>query len=291
MNKLDLTWNEEILKDFKQTWEERVGAPPEEELVKAFCNVDMEPDMKFILTYDTTTVLVDCKDPKMLRCMKTLWGTWGEIIAENPDMQVYYLNHEKLDEVGNTRYDVVEKEERPNIMVFYRMYHQWKYIWPSLGTITLEEVIEDDTISQEIKSMLFSLPSMNLTDRLTKVDTYVHEATQNGERLNGVYDLFKGTLMDIPCTYVRTWDASTDRMFCLAVDESITKARDAAPWLMTMPRDLIPHIKTICRQGEKFTVTWDTPEFQRSEAYAKKMKSPPEHIPADIYWSKMTFET
>lgn len=101
-----------------------------------------------------------------------------------------------------------------------------------------------------------------LSERLVKVDTYVHEkdaslmlGTTQSELLN-VYDLlsFRGEGLDVK--YVRCYCPSTDRMFLLPVESRFKNAKDAIASLYRVPRVLKPHIKSISRQGERFSTTF-----------------------------------
>ena len=69
----------------------------------------------------------------------------------------------------------------------------------------------------------------------------------------GVYTLFKGKINDTNIAYVRCYCPSTDRMFFLGVDSRHTNAKDAISSLYRIPAKLKSHIKSISRQGERYS--------------------------------------
>ena len=96
-------------------------------------------------------------------------------------------------------------------------------------------------------------------EHLKEIDSYVDkkedkylEGTTGGMNV-GVYTLFKGTINNEPIAYVRCYCPSSDRMFFLGVDSSHKTAKDAIGSLYRIPTKLKPHIKSISRQGERFS--------------------------------------
>ena len=96
-------------------------------------------------------------------------------------------------------------------------------------------------------------------ESLNEVDTYVDkkeekylQGTTGGMNI-GVYTLFKGEINNEKIAYVRCYCPSTDRMFFLGVDDVHNNAKDAIASLYRIPFKLKKHIKSISRQGERFS--------------------------------------
>ena len=85
-----------------------------------------------------------------------------------------------------------------------------------------------------------------------KKDQRYLTGTTNGMNI-GVYTLFKGNINETNIAYVRCYCPSTDRMFFLGVDSSHTNAKDAIASLYRIPSKLKKHIKSISRQGERYS--------------------------------------
>ena len=98
-----------------------------------------------------------------------------------------------------------------------------------------------------------------LSKHLSEIDTYKDQkdikyltGTSGGMNI-GVYTLFKGVVNNIKYSFVRCYCPSTDRMFFLGCDPKYNKAKDAIASMYRLPKKLIPHIKYIQRQGERFS--------------------------------------
>jgi hypothetical protein len=85
-----------------------------------------------------------------------------------------------------------------------------------------------------------------------KKDEQYLKGTTKGMNV-GVYTLFKGIINGVGIAYVRCYCPSTDRMFFLGVDDSYKTAKDAIASLYRIPSKLKSHIKSISRQGERFS--------------------------------------
>lgn len=96
-------------------------------------------------------------------------------------------------------------------------------------------------------------------DNLKEVDNFVDkkdlqylEGTTKGMNV-GVYTLFKGEINNENIAFVRCYCPSTDRIFFLGVDSIHKTAKDAIASLYRIPSKLKAHIKSISRQGERFS--------------------------------------
>lgn len=95
----------------------------------------------------------------------------------------------------------------------------------------------------------------NLTESDTFVDKKSEEylkGTTGGMNI-GVYTLFKGQINRERIAYIRCYCPSTDRMFFLGVDNKYKTAKDAIASLYRIPLKLKPYIKSVSRQGERFS--------------------------------------
>jgi len=131
---------------------------------------------------------------------------------------------------------------------------------------------------------------------LKEVDTYTDKKDEKylkgttGGMNVGVYTLFKGGINGEKVAYVRCYCPSTDRMFFLGVAPENKNAKDAIASLYRIPSKLKSHIKSIARQGERFSTTF-------TDAGTKIMKSLSESDTANLvsingndYFKLMSYE-
>jgi hypothetical protein len=134
------------------------------------------------------------------------------------------------------------------------------------GTFKIEDFIAET--NEEKKSTCIAFMQEKFGDEylitffkkyLNEVDTFVDKkeekyliGTTGGMNI-GVYTLFKGKINNAEIAYVRCYCPSTDRMFFLGVDEKYKNAKDAIASLYRIPMKLKSHIKSISRQGERFS--------------------------------------
>lgn len=172
-------------------------------------------------------------------------------------------------------------------------------------TYTVENFLSES--NEEIKSAVISFIQARdgetgvydfLKENLEEVDTYVDVkdeslmvGTTNSTNI-GVYTLFKGKINDIEIAYVRCYCPSTDRMFFLGVQPHHTNAKDAIASLYQIPVVLKDKIKTISRQGEKFSTTFDeqTTIDIKNGKYSDKELREYTSISGDEYFNLMTYE-
>ena len=172
-------------------------------------------------------------------------------------------------------------------------------------TYTVENFLSES--NEEIKSAVISFIQARdgetgvydfLKENLEEVDTYVDVkdeslmvGTTNSTNI-GVYTLFKGEINDIEIAYVRCYCPSTDRMFFLGVQPHHTNAKDAIASLYQIPVVLKDKIKTISRQGEKFSTTFDeqTTIDIKNGKYSDKELREYTSISGDEYFNLMTYE-
>jgi len=131
---------------------------------------------------------------------------------------------------------------------------------------------------------------------LKEVDTYVNkkddkflEGTTKGMNV-GVYTLFKGELNDYSIAYVRCYCPSSDRMFYLGVEDKHNNAKDAIASLYTVPNKLKPHVKSISRQGERFSTTFTETGLKLAKNLNKQELADLVSLSGNEYFSKMQFE-
>ena len=133
-------------------------------------------------------------------------------------------------------------------------------------------------------------------DHLEEIDTYVNkkddkylEGTTKGLNV-GVYTLFRGMMNGEPFKYVRCYCPSTDRMFFLGVDPDQTNAKDAIASLYRVPRKLATNVKSIQRQGERFSTVFDDEGKSIIETMEEKDFQDVVSISGNEYFSKMRYE-
>lgn len=137
-----------------------------------------------------------------------------------------------------------------------------------------------------------------LRENLQEIDTYVDkkenvylEGTIESTNI-GVYTLFKGNINNSEVAYVRCYCPSTDRMFFLGVEPNNTNAKDAIASLYQVPEILKDNIETICRQGEKFSTTFDdkTTEKLKNNQFSLEELNKYVSLPGEKYFQLMKFE-
>jgi len=130
---------------------------------------------------------------------------------------------------------------------------------------------------------------------LSKIDTYVDKkdnrflAGTKGMNI-GVYDLFKGEIEGVDLSFVRCYCPSSERMFFLQTEAKFSSAKDAIASLCQIPTVLLPFLKSIRRQGERFTTFYN--KGWKDVLAKAKDSGELEYTPlsGDKYFSIMEFE-
>jgi len=170
---------------------------------------------------------------------------------------------------------------------------------------TFEEFITEP--NEEIKSAVVSFIQSRdgdsgmyyfLKENLKEIDTYTDikrdeklEGTTKSTNI-GVYTLFKGSIDGNDLAYVRCYCPSTDRIFFLGVHPENTNAKDAIASLYRVPKILKNNIKSICRQGEKFSTVFDkktTTKLENGEYNENELKDYVS-LSGDEYFNFMEYE-
>ena len=168
---------------------------------------------------------------------------------------------------------------------------------------TIEDFLKED--NEEIKSVCIALMQEKYGDEyiinffrkyLNEVDTYVDKKNEKflkgttGGMNIGVYTLFKGKINNENIAYVRCYCPSTDRMFFLGVDSKHNNAKDAIASLYRIPSKLKDHIKSISRQGERYsTILTDTGKEILKKLSDKEISTISE-IPGNKYFELIKYE-
>ena len=131
---------------------------------------------------------------------------------------------------------------------------------------------------------------------LTEVDTYVNkkddkymQGTTKGMNV-GVYTLFKGNINNENIAYVRCYCPSTDRMFFLGVDSEYSTAKDAIASLYRIPKKLKSHIKSISRQGERYSTILTEDGNNILKVLKKNEIEDVSGIDGELYFELMQYE-
>jgi len=173
------------------------------------------------------------------------------------------------------------------------------------NTYTFQDFISEE--NEEIKSAIISYLELKngpigvydfIKDNLKEVDSFVDkkedrfmEGTTKSMNI-GVYTLFKGNINNIDIAYVRCYCPSTDRMFFLGVDPENTNAKDAIASLFRVPTVLKNKIKTISRQGEKFSIEFDEETIAKlqNNQFSQEELNTYTTVSGDEYFSLMKYE-
>lgn len=173
----------------------------------------------------------------------------------------------------------------------------------SIVPLRADEVIGNNEMPEEVRAILLGTQGIDLSQYLDKVSSYTAGKTIPNykgfkdldiiepirEEYHPIhYDLFRGVIDNIEVSYLRTTDASTERQFFLAVPNEIESVKDAVGWLCHVPKGLVPHIKTIKRQGEKYVITWDIDTD--SEEYKELRNTEMVPLDGDVYFDKLQYE-
>jgi len=134
-----------------------------------------------------------------------------------------------------------------------------------------------------------------MSDNLKSVDTYTHDRTKEynpsavGQNV-GVYTLFRGEIEGVPVKYVRCYCPSTDRRFFLGVPPEIANAKDGIAHLCRIPASLKDKIKSISRQGERYSFTFDAVTTKKLEQDGCEDVDNLVSLTGDEYFKLLTYE-
>ena len=170
-------------------------------------------------------------------------------------------------------------------------------------SFTMEDFINES--NEEVKSVCIAMMQEKYGDEylvdffrqnLMEVDTYVNKkdaeflkGTTGGMNV-GVYTLFKGIINGAHIAYVRCYCPSTDRMFFLGVDESHKNAKDAIASLYRIPSKLKNHIKSISRQGERFSTILTEQGKEILTTLSEEEIADVDGLKGNEYFEKMQYE-
>lgn len=135
-----------------------------------------------------------------------------------------------------------------------------------------------------------------ISKNMNEVDTYVDkkdkkylEGTTKGMNI-GVYTLFKGSVNNFDVAYVRCYCPSTDRMFFLGVQPFVKTAKEAVGTLLHLPKKLLPHLKSINRQGELYSTNYTEKGLEILKTLSKEDIADTEPVGGDLYFKLMEYE-
>lgn len=170
-------------------------------------------------------------------------------------------------------------------------------------TFKIEDFIKEN--NEEYKSTCIAMIQEKYGDEylvnffgkyLTEIDTYVDKkkedfliGTTNGMNV-GVYTLFKGKINNENIAYVRCYCPSSDRMFFLGVDSKYKNAKDAIASLYRIPSKLKSHIKSISRQGERFSTVLDEQGKEILTSLSDKEIADTSGLDGEAYFKLMQYE-
>ena len=171
------------------------------------------------------------------------------------------------------------------------------------GKYTMQDFINES--NEEYKSTCIALMQEKFgedylvnffREHLKEADSYVDKkpdaylvGTTGGMNV-GVYTLFKGTINGEKIAYVRCYCPSTDRMFFLGVDSKHATAKDAIASLYRIPAKLKGHIKSISRQGERFSTILTEAGVTLLNTLSKEEISNVTGLKGDEYFKLMKYE-
>ena len=286
--------------DFKQNfiskWAATVAAvtgsesqPPSDEMVEVFEKHEPTSSCYASLSFEESTVDLPLASDWAMPLLKAMYDSFDDFLLNNENCNLYRtLTLRKKEDVPLYEY----VKDAPEIGALFKNYHliEQAFADDSVKPLSVEDIVGNDDIPEELKGLAFAQPRLDLTGLLKKVDDFTtpdHVVNPKGRPLE--YSLYKGELLDIDVTFLACEDGSTDRTFRLAVPNTVETAKDASGWLCRIPGDLVKHIKWIKRQGEKYAFGFDIDV--KSDEFKKKYDSEWVRLDGDTYFSKLVFES
>lgn len=222
-----------------------------------------------------------------MRVLRTVYANFKDIWNNVDDL--HFEDHLFLERKGKNMFEHVDEPERIGELYALRNYI-FEHI-EKVQPLTFGEILEMNDVNEEWKALCFTSNELNVSDYLDEVDNFTSK-TKNHKGVPITYTLFKGSIElngeAYPLTYVRTYDASTDRMFFLQVYNSITKAKDAAASLIRIPEELHSHLTGLYRQGEKYIAEFDIEETD--PVFQEKMSTVPRFLSGKQYYDVLKYE-
>ena len=201
----------------------------------------------------------------------------GPSIKWSDGYEIYYVNGR---EIGKKEFYAIKNKSYTIEMFFGEKNEEKKSACLQLMT----ELYGENYIVSFFSSILKEVSTY--VDK--KEDKYL-KGTTGGMNI-GVYTLFSGSLSGYDISYVRCYCPSTDRMFYLGVEPVFTNAKDAIASLYTIPSLLKPHIKSIRRQGERFSTTFTDKGLALVKNISKIELEKLVSLSGDEYFKKIEFE-
>jgi hypothetical protein len=189
--------------------------------------------------------------------------------------EIYYINGR---EISKKNFDLINNK----LYTIHDFFDEKNEEVKSVCLQMLTELYGDNYLATFFESVL-----KEVNTYVDKKDHKYLEGTTKGMNI-GVYTLFNGSFDNYSISYVRCYCPSTDRMFYLGVEPIYNNAKDAIASLYTCPKNLVPHIKDICRQGERFSTTFT--EKGLDILNKNQDIGEPVSISGDLYFSKMKYE-
>lgn len=250
-------------------------------------NYQVDSQDNIQVDFSGTNLEINKLDGIGLRVLRTVFSNAQDLWNNVEDL--HFEDNLLADRKGETMFDYVEGPARLGEMYVLRN-HIFDNI-EKVTPLTFEEIVSLADVREEWKALCFTSNELDVSDHLEEVDTFTSK-TKNHKGVPITYTLFKGTVAtdsgEFPLTYVRTYDASTDRMFNLQVYNSITKAEDAAGCLVRIPKDMHEHLVALHRQGEKYIGEFDIDDDDPS--FEQKMSSTPKYLGGKQYYDVLEFE-
>lgn len=199
----------------------------------------IETNIFSTIEFDTAIILVE-KPKIILKNINGMHNISGPSIQWEDNYGLYFINGREIPEthynsILNKSFKMQDFINEPNEEI------------KSTCIALMQEKFGDEHLVQFFKEHLTEIDTF--VD--TKSDDYL-EGTTKGMNV-GVYTLFKGKINGEKIAYVRCYCPSTDRMFFLGVNDSFKNVKDAIASLYRIPSKLKSHIKSISRQGERFS--------------------------------------
>lgn len=257
--------------------------------VDVYNNYEVSSQDNIKINFNGTEVSLDNLDGIGMRALATVYNSAHDVIRNVPDLDLE--DHLFRPRKGDNMYESTTEETRYLLAEQYKLRAFVLENVEKVTSLTFAEIIQSQ-LPEEIKAWCFTSNKLDVSNHLEEADSYV-STTNNHAKKKIVYKLFKGEVdvagEKMPVTFVQTYDASTDRMFSLQTYNKITSAKDAAASLIRLPKEMIPHLTSFMRQGEKYLVEYNLPET--SPEFAEKMKSERTYLTGEKYWETLEFES
>lgn len=250
-------------------------------------NYEVDSRDFIIVDFDGTNLEINMLNGIGLRVLRTVFSNFKDAFTNISDL--HFEEYLFMERKGDNMFEHISDPERLGELYALRNYIAENI--EKVQPLSFEEILQMNDVSEEWKALCFTSNELDVSSYLNEVDSFTSK-TKNYKGVPITYTLFKGTVTimgeEMPLTYVRTYDASTDRMFFLQVYNSITRAEDAAACLIRIPEAMHSHLTRLYRQGEKYIAEFDIDDSD--PIFNQKMSTTPKYLTGKQYYDVLEYE-